>query len=121
VQPTRRRRATDSHAPGRGFAKALYRLSDKVVISGQLSKLAALDAILRKTASARPRIADLPVFRQKRIGIVGSEAAEGLVASTPLGGRFGRPEEIAPAVIFLASDDAAWLTGERTSASDGVH
>jgi 3-oxoacyl-[acyl-carrier protein] reductase len=57
----------------------------------------------------------------QRVGFVGSEAAEALVASTPLGARFGRPEEIAPAVIFLASDDAAWLTGERINASGGVH
>jgi 3-oxoacyl-[acyl-carrier protein] reductase len=42
------------------------------------------------------------------------------VAATPLGGRFGRPEEIAPAVVFLASDDAAWVTGERINASGGV-
>jgi 3-oxoacyl-[acyl-carrier protein] reductase len=57
----------------------------------------------------------------QRIGFVGSAVAEAMVAATPLGGRFGRPEEIAPAVIFLASDDAAWLTGERINASGGVH
>ena len=57
----------------------------------------------------------------QRIGFVGSEAAEAMVAATPLGARFGRPEEIAPAVVFLASDDAAWLTGERLNASGGVH
>jgi 3-oxoacyl-[acyl-carrier protein] reductase len=57
----------------------------------------------------------------QRIGFVGSAAADAMVAATPLGGRFGRPEEIAPAVIFLASDDAAWLTGERINASGGVH
>ncbi len=57
----------------------------------------------------------------QRTGFVGSAAAEAMVAATPLGGRFGRPEEIAPAVIFLASDDAAWLTGERINASGGVH
>jgi 3-oxoacyl-[acyl-carrier protein] reductase len=54
-------------------------------------------------------------------GLVGSPEGEALVASTPLGARFGRPEEIAPAVVFLASDDAAWLTGERLNASGGVH
>jgi 3-oxoacyl-[acyl-carrier protein] reductase len=52
---------------------------------------------------------------------VGSAEAHAMVAATPLGGRFGKPEEIAPAVIFLASDDAAWLTGERINASGGVH
>jgi 3-oxoacyl-[acyl-carrier protein] reductase len=57
----------------------------------------------------------------QRIGFVGSAAADAMVAATPLGGRFGKPEEIAPAVIFLASDDAAWLTGERINASGGVH
>ena len=57
----------------------------------------------------------------QRIGFVGSAEGQALVAATPLGGRFGRPEEIAPAVVFLASDDAAWLTGERISASGGVH
>jgi 3-oxoacyl-[acyl-carrier protein] reductase len=56
----------------------------------------------------------------QRIGFVGSAAAEAMVAATPLGGRFGRPEEIAPAVVFLASDDAAWVTGERINASGGV-
>jgi 3-oxoacyl-[acyl-carrier protein] reductase len=55
-----------------------------------------------------------------RIGLVGSEQAQQLVSATPLGGRFGQPEEIAPVVVFLASDDAAWLTGERISASGGV-
>ncbi len=57
----------------------------------------------------------------QRIGFVGSAAAETMIAATPLGARFGRPEEIAPAVVFLASDDAAWLTGERLNASGGVH
>lgn len=57
----------------------------------------------------------------QRIGFVGSAAANTMVAATPLGARFGRPEEIAPAVVFLASDDAAWLTGERLNASGGVH
>jgi len=57
----------------------------------------------------------------RRMGLVGSEQAQQLVAETPLGGRFGRPEDIAPVVVFLASDEAAWLTGERISASGGVH
>ena len=54
-------------------------------------------------------------------GLVDSPEGNALVAATPLGARFGRPEEIAPAVVFLASDDAAWLTGERINASGGVH
>ena len=57
----------------------------------------------------------------QRTGFVGSAVAESMIAATPLGARFGLPEEIAPAVVFLASDDAAWLTGERLNASGGVH
>ena len=39
----------------------------------------------------------------QRIGFVDSAAAKAMVAATPLGGRFARPEEIAPAVVFLTS------------------
>jgi 3-oxoacyl-[acyl-carrier protein] reductase len=56
-------------------------------------------------------------------GFVGSEAgnAGAAAAATPLGARFGKPEEIAPVIVFLASDGAAWLTGERINASGGLH
>lgn len=54
-------------------------------------------------------------------GAVDTDFGRMLAAGVPLGQRFGQPEEIAPAVVFLASDDAAWLTGERISASGGVH
>ena len=40
------------------------------------------------------------------------------VAQTPLG-RVGQPTDIAAAAVFLASDDAGWLTGERLFASGG--
>jgi 3-oxoacyl-[acyl-carrier protein] reductase len=56
----------------------------------------------------------------QQAGFVGSAAGEAMVAGTPLGARFGLPEEVAPSVVFLASDDAAWLTGERLHASGGV-
>ncbi len=54
-------------------------------------------------------------------GFVGSADGDAGAAATPLGARFGLPKEIAPVVVFLASDDAAWLTGERISASGGLH
>ena len=57
----------------------------------------------------------------QQAGFVGSSVGESMIAATPLGARFGLPEEIVPAVAFLASDDAAWLTGERLNASGGVH
>lgn len=38
--------------------------------------------------------------------------------STPLG-RIGQPQDIAPVVTFLASDDAQWITGETLYVSGG--
>jgi 3-oxoacyl-[acyl-carrier protein] reductase len=54
-------------------------------------------------------------------GFVGSEAGNAGASATPLGRRFGKPDEIAPVIVFLASDGAAWLTGERINASGGLH
>jgi 3-oxoacyl-[acyl-carrier protein] reductase len=54
-------------------------------------------------------------------GFVGSAAGNVGAAATPLAARFGKPEEIAPVIVFLASEDAAWLTGERINASGGLH
>ena len=36
-------------------------------------------------------------------------------------GRFGKPEEVAAAVAFLASDDAAYITGEVISINGGLY
>ncbi|MCV3210946.1 glucose 1-dehydrogenase [Mesorhizobium sp. YC-39] len=54
----------------------------------------------------------------QRIGIVGSVFEKQVIAMTPLG-RFGQPDDIARIAVFLASDDASWLTGERITASGG--
>ncbi len=52
-------------------------------------------------------------------GIVGSDFAKQMVAQTPLG-RFGKPEDIAPVAVFLASGASGWLTGEVLVASGGL-
>ncbi len=50
----------------------------------------------------------------------GSEYEKMFIANTPLGRR-GRPEDIAKVAVFLASDDAAWITGEQISVSGGMY
>jgi 3-oxoacyl-[acyl-carrier protein] reductase len=40
-------------------------------------------------------------------------------AQTPLG-RIGQPDDIAPAAVFLASSDSAWITGETLRVAGGL-
>ena len=54
-----------------------------------------------------------------RAGIIGSDFEKQIVADTPLG-RLGQPDDIAGVAVFLASDSARWLTGERITASGGL-
>lgn len=51
-------------------------------------------------------------------GVVGSDAERLIVAATPLG-RLGQPADIGKVAVFLASDAAGWITGERIVASGG--
>jgi len=50
----------------------------------------------------------------------GSDYEKMFIANTPLGRR-GQPEDIAKAAVFLASGDAAWITGEQISVSGGMY
>jgi len=50
----------------------------------------------------------------------GSEAEKMFITNTPLGRR-GQPEDVSKAAVFLASDDAAWITGENISVSGGLY
>ena len=49
---------------------------------------------------------------------VDEAAGKAIGAGLPMG-RIGRPDDIAQVAAFLASDRAAWLTGERITASGG--
>ena len=54
------------------------------------------------------------------LGVIGSDFEKALVSQTPLG-RIAQPSDIAAVAVFLASDGAAWLTGELINASGGLH
>ena len=51
-------------------------------------------------------------------GIIGSDFEKHIVAQTPLG-RIGQPVDIAKVAVFLASDDSAWVSGQRIITSGG--
>ena len=88
---------------------------------------AAVDAVTRSLAqelgprkirvnSINPGMVETEGFRAA--GIDESDFRRQVEAQTPLG-RIGRPTDIAPAVAFLASDDAGWITGETLYISGG--
>jgi 3-oxoacyl-[acyl-carrier protein] reductase len=51
-------------------------------------------------------------------GIPDSDFRRQIEAQTPLG-RIGQPEDIGPAVVFLASSEAGWISGETWTISGG--
>jgi 3-oxoacyl-[acyl-carrier protein] reductase len=88
---------------------------------------AAVDAVTRSLAqelgprkirvnSINPGMVDTEGVRS--LGIHESDLRRQVESQTPLG-RIGRPQDIAPAAAFLASDDASWITGETLYISGG--
>ncbi len=51
-------------------------------------------------------------------GFLNNEFLKSVTSQTPLG-RIGHPIDVAPAVVFLASDEASWITGETLYISGG--
>ena len=51
-------------------------------------------------------------------GIAGSDFQKTVEAQTPLG-RIGQPDDIGPVAVFLASEDARWVTGQALLVSGG--
>jgi 3-oxoacyl-[acyl-carrier protein] reductase len=47
-------------------------------------------------------------------------AKQSIIDRTPLG-RIGRPEEVAAAVVFLASEEASYITGQVVRVNGGMH
>jgi 2-hydroxycyclohexanecarboxyl-CoA dehydrogenase len=87
--------------------------------------IAFTKTIARETARHRinvncvcPGPSDTPLF-QKEFAGPSPKLAESLKRVIPWG-RLGLPEDIAPAVVFLASDDAGYITGQTISVSGGL-
>jgi NAD(P)-dependent dehydrogenase (short-subunit alcohol dehydrogenase family) len=49
----------------------------------------------------------------------GQKAKDARIATLPLG-RFGKPEDVAELAVFLASDEAAWITGTAIPVDGGL-
>jgi 2-hydroxycyclohexanecarboxyl-CoA dehydrogenase len=87
--------------------------------------IAFTKTIARETARHRinvncvcPGPSDTPLFQQE-FAAQSPKLAESLKRVIPWG-RLGVPEDIAPAVVFLASEDAGFITGQTLSVSGGL-
>jgi NAD(P)-dependent dehydrogenase (short-subunit alcohol dehydrogenase family) len=61
-----------------------------------------------------------PVFTDMLLAVVPDAAGrQALAQKAPLG-RLGQPEDIAAAVLYLASDEAGWCTGQAISVDGGL-
>ena len=52
-------------------------------------------------------------------GVDQGDLRQGVEAQTPFG-RIGQPDDIAPAAVFFASSDSAWITGETLRVAGGL-
>ena len=98
------------------FANAAYHASKGAVRI--FSKSAAIqyakDQI--RVNSIHPGFVDTPMARP---GLRGNESGKARMDATPLG-RFGKPIDIAMGCLYLASDEAAWVTGSELVIDGGM-
>ncbi|MET0273413.1 MAG: glucose 1-dehydrogenase [Phenylobacterium sp.] len=100
-------------------------LPDSAVYSGTKAAVDAITGVLAKELGPRkirvnainPGMVETEGTRS--FGIAGSDLEKQVLAQTPLG-RIGQPEDVADLAVFLASDNARWLTGEHIAASGGM-
>jgi 3-oxoacyl-[acyl-carrier protein] reductase len=89
---------------------------------------AAVDAVTRSLAkelgsrkirvnAINPGLVETEGF--KAAGLHESDFRKQAEAQTPLG-RIGQPDDVAPAAVFLASPDSAWITGETLHITGGL-
>jgi len=87
--------------------------------------IALTKTVARETARHRinvncvcPGPSDTPLFRNE-FAATSPKLAESLKRVIPWG-RLGVPDDVAPAVVFLASEDANFITGQTLSVSGGL-
>ena len=89
---------------------------------------AALDAVTRSLAKElgprdiRVNAINLGMVETEGVhaaGLADGDFRKQLEAQTPLG-RIGQPRDIAPAAVFLASEESAWITGETLLIAGGL-
>ncbi len=112
--------ATSSIAGGvQGWTKHAHYTAAKGGVVGLVRGLAVEVARHGITVNAiAPGVIETPQS-QDPVNSLGPEGLEAFAASVPVG-RNGQPEDIASAFLFLASEEAAYLTGQTIVVDGGV-
>lgn len=105
-------------------ASAIYAATKATVISlTQSAALALVDKGVRVNAVA-PGVVDtgmwdtVDALHARQFGLEPGQKKREVAAAVPAG-RFGRPEEIAQAVLFLASSEAGYVVGQTLNVDGG--
>lgn len=102
------------------FGEAIYASSKAAIMafSKTIAREHARDNIRVNVVS--PGLCDTPLIDEMRTDDFTAKILGSIVNFIPLK-RLGRPEEIAPMVLFLASDAASYITGQVFSINGGLN
>jgi NAD(P)-dependent dehydrogenase (short-subunit alcohol dehydrogenase family) len=95
-----------------------YSLSKGAVVNYTRAIAAELGAHGVRANAVCPGVTETPMPKGERSDEEWAELASQMAEQYPLG-RLGRPEDIANAMLYLASDEAAWVTGQALVVDGG--
>jgi 3-oxoacyl-[acyl-carrier protein] reductase len=105
-------------ALGNGTGRAVYTASKAAV--NAITKALALELAERKIRVNAIMPGYFDTEGARAFGLQGSDAEAQLLAATPIEKRPGRPSDLSPVALFLASSASAWMTGEIVTVSGGM-